>query len=66
MINPRDNETRNKIMQQVKFEQEKRRDLHDFMRRAKEKILKESKDRREANLALAKLGSEGAMNDMPS
>ena len=34
------------------------------MRRAKEKILKESKDRREAQLAIAKLGSEG-FTDMP-
>ena len=41
MINPKDNDTRNQIMQKVKFEQLKRRCLHDFMRKTREEILKE-------------------------
>lgn len=51
MINPRDNDTRNKIMQKVKFEQEKRRCLHDFMRTTRDKLLKEGKERREKEMA---------------
>lgn len=57
MMNPRDNDTRNQIMQKVKFEQLKRRCLHDFMRKTREEILKEAKERR-GRTAAATLNEE--------
>ena len=47
MINQKDNETRNQIMQWVKLEQLKRRCLHDFVRKTREDLLKENKERKE-------------------
>jgi len=40
MIKQKDNMLRNKIMQNVKYEQLKKRNLHDFVRKAREDIIK--------------------------
>jgi len=50
MINPKDNETRNQIMQWVKLEQLKRRCLHDFVRTTREDLLKKNKEKKEKML----------------
>ena len=39
MIDNRHNQMRNEVMQKVKYEQLKRRCLHDFMRKAREDII---------------------------
>ena len=39
MIDDRHNNMRNDVMKKVKFEQLKRRCLHDFMRKAREDIV---------------------------
>ena len=44
MINQKDNEVRNQIMMKIKFEQEKRRFLHDFERKTREKIIKDRQE----------------------
>ena len=41
MINPKDNHDRNQVMRSIKFEQMKRRWLHDFLRTQKENILRD-------------------------
>lgn len=41
MIDQRDNEIRNQVMRNTKFQQLKKRCLHDFMRKAKEDLIKD-------------------------
>lgn len=41
MIDQRDNEIRNQVMRNTKFQQLKKRCLHDFMRKAKEDLIRE-------------------------
>ena len=55
-------------MQKVKFEQEKRRCLHDFMRTTRDKLLKEGKERRERENAQRENGDLGLVtqkSDLP-
>jgi hypothetical protein len=40
MINDKHNDTRNEVMQKVKLEQYKKKFLHDFLRKAREDLLK--------------------------
>jgi len=45
MIDPKNNEIRNKVMQKIKYEQVKRRVLHDFSRKAKESLIKQREEK---------------------
>ena len=59
MINQKDNDVRNQIMMKIKFEQEKRRFLHDFERKTREKIIK---DRQE--ILGDELSDQGSLEDL--
>lgn len=57
MINPKDNEIRNQVMRSTKFQQLKRRCLHDFMRTTKDEIIRERQEKAKKEGA-QKLGEE--------
>ena len=50
MIDERHNNMRNEVMKKVKFEQLKRRCLHDFMRKAREEIVGQRVKKNQLNM----------------
>ncbi len=68
MIDPRNNEIRNRAMQKIKFEQIKRRTLHDFTRKTKDQLLSkrreaDKKDRAFAHQRVAEKQAQQLQNE---